>query len=236
MTQDLIHNCILIDDNEIDRLTAISFVKRYPFLKLCGVYTSVNEAIEGVLDQKIDVLFSDIDMPEISGLEFRAKMRHIPVCIFITSFPEYAAESFELDAFDFIVKPIRHERFAQSMERVQNYFEIKQKAELFEHSLGGNTVFIKDGHEQIKVNLHEILYLEALKDYTRIVTKTKKYSVLISLGNLLLETAFQSFLRIHRSFAVQPNFIDSFTSQLVCIQDFTLPVGRSYKDVLGNLK
>jgi two-component system, LytTR family, response regulator len=236
MSNNASFNCIIIDDNEIDRLTAISFVKRYPILDIIGVYTSANEAFTAIKESKIDVIFTDIDMPEISGLEFRAKMRHIPVCIFITSFPEYAAESFEVDAFDFLVKPIRTDRFALSMERVQNFFEIKQKADLFEHSLGGNTIFIKDGHEQIKVNLHEIIYLEALKDYTRIVTKTKKHSVLISIGNLLLETAFQSFVRIHRSFAVQPNFIDKYTSQLVYIQDFTLPVGRSYKDVLGNMK
>lgn len=236
MTNNFIYNCIIIDDDEIDRLTAISFVKRYPFLNIFGVYSSANEAFMAIGDAKIDVLFSDIDMPEMTGLQFRANMRHIPVCIFITSYPDYAAESFEVDAFDFLVKPIRAERFAMSMERVQNFFEIKQKADLFEHSLGGNTVFIKDGHEQIKVNLHEIIYLEALKDYTRIVTKTKKHSVLISIGNLLLETAFQSFVRIHRSFAVQPNFIDKYTSQLVYIHDITLPIGRSYKDVLGNLK
>lgn len=236
MVNNSTYNCIIIDDDEIDRLTAVSFLKRYPFLNIFGVYSSANEAFEAIKEIEIDVLFTDIDMPEISGIVFRSKMRHIPICIFITSYPEYAAESFEVDAFDFLVKPIRSERFAQSMERVQNFFEIKQKAELFEHSLGGNTVFIKDGHEQIKVNLHEIIYLEALKDYTRIVTKTKKHSVLISIGNLLLENAFQSFVRIHRSFAVQPNFIDKYTSQLVYIQDFTLPVGRSYKDVLGNLK
>jgi two-component system, LytTR family, response regulator len=236
MTNNFIYNCIIIDDDEIDRLVVISFVKRYPFLNIFGVYSSANEAFVAVGDTKIDVLFSDIDMPEITGLQLRAGLRHIPVCIFITSFPEYAAESFEVDAFDFLVKPIRTERFAMSMERVQNFFEIRQKAELFEHSLGGSTIFIKDGHEQIKVNLHEILYLEALKDYTRIVTKTKKHSVLNSIGNLLLENAFKSFVRIHRSFAVQPNFIDKYTSQLVYIQDFTLPIGRSYKDVLGNLK
>jgi two-component system, LytTR family, response regulator len=228
--------CIIIDDNEIDRLTAISILKKYNFIKIIGVYSSAIEAIADNSGKTFDIMFTDIDMPEVSGIEFRAKMRQIPVCIFITSFPEYAAESFEVEAFDFIIKPIRAVRFAMCMERVQNYFAIKQKAELFEHSLGGDTVFIKDGHEQIKIQLHEILYLEALKDYTRIVTKTKKHSVLISIGNLLLETAFKSFVRIHRSFAVQPNFIDKYTSQLVYIQDITLPVGRSYKDVLLNLK
>lgn len=229
-------NCIIIDDNELDRLMAFSFVKKYPFLNICGVFSSASEALAIIGNKQIDVLFSDIDMPEMNGLQLRSKLKKIPVCIFITSFPDYAAESFEVAAFDFLIKPIKAERFENSMNRIQQYFEIKQKAELFEHSLGGNTVFIKDGHQQIKVNLHEILYLEALKDYTRIVTTTKKHSVLTSIGNLLLESAFHSFLRIHRSFAVQPNYIDKIFAQQVYIQDFTLPIGRSYKDVLVNFK
>ncbi len=230
------HNCIIIDDNEIDRLTSMAFAKKYSFLNVVGIFSSANEAYEAIQNKQIDILLSDIDMPDMSGLEFRAKMKHIPVCIFITAFPDYAAESFEVDAFDFLVKPIKAERFEQSMNRVQAFFEIKQKAELFEHSLGGNTIFIKDGHQQIKLNLHEILYLEALKDYTRIITTTKKYSVLSSIGNLLLEKPFNSFLRIHRSFAVQQNYIDRISSQSVDIQGFSLPIGRSYKEVLANLK
>lgn len=100
----------------------------------------------------------------------------------------------------------------------------------------GDTIFIKDGHQQIKLNLHEILYLEALKDYTRIITETKKYSVLSSIGNLLLEKPFQSFIRIHRSYAVQPNFITKIAPSQVYIKDQALPVGRTYKEVLINLK
>ncbi len=229
-------NCIIVDDDEIDRLTAMAFAKKYPFLNVTGIYFSANEALTAIQNQQIDVLLSDIDMPDMSGLEFRAKMQHIPVCIFITAFPDYAAESFDVAAFDFLVKPIKAERFEKCMNRVQAFFEIKQKAQLFEHSLGGNTIFIKDGHQQIKLNLHEILYLEALKDYTRIITTTKKYSVLSSIGNLLLESSFKSFLRIHRSFAVQPNYIDRILPQSIDIQGFNLPIGRSYKDVLANLK
>ena len=102
--------------------------------------------------------------------------------------------------------------------------------------MGGNTVFIKDGHQQVKLNLHEILYLEALKDYTRIVTPTKKYSVLASIGLLLQEQAFQSFVRIHRSYAVQKHYIERVSAQQVQVREYALPVGRSYKEALLNLK
>ena len=230
-------SCIIIDDDEIDRLTTMVFAKKYPFLNIIGVFSSATEAFEAVRQLPVDVMLSDIDMPDLSGLEFRAKMMDIPVCIFISAYPDYAAESFEVEAFDFMVKPFKKERFEQCMIRVENYFELKRKAQLFEYSLGSNnTVFIKDGHEQIKLNLHDIVYLEALKDYTRIITTSKKYSVLSSIGNLLLETAFQSFLRIHRSYAVQRHYIERITSQEVFLQNISLPVGRSYKDVLVNLK
>lgn len=230
------YNCIIIDDNELDRLTTLAFVRRYPILNILGVYASAQEALGIIESQQVQVLFSDIDMPELSGLALRAQAQYIPVCIFITAYPDYAAEGFEANAFDFLIKPIRGERFAQSITRVQEYLQIRQKAELFEYSLGGNTLFIKDGHTQIKLNLHDVLYLEALKDYTRIVTKSKKYTVLSSIGQLLKEPVFGSFVRIHRSYAVQRHYIERITSQEVSIQQYTLPIGRSYKEALSQLK
>jgi len=149
-------NVIIIDDDEIDRLTSLAFAKKYSFLNVVGIYSSAKEAFELIQNIEVDILLTDIDMPEMNGLEFRAKMRHIPVCIFISAYPDYAVESFEVEAFDFLVKPLKSERFAYCMNRVQSFFEIKQKADLFEHSLGGDIIFIKDGHQQIKLNLHEI--------------------------------------------------------------------------------
>jgi two-component system LytT family response regulator len=231
------YTCIIVDDNEIDRLTALVFAKKYPFLDIIGVFSSATEALAALQDVEVDVLISDIDMPELSGLEFRSRMMKIPVCIFITAYVDYAADSFDMEALDFLVKPFKAERFEQCMNRVQHYMELRHKARLFEYSLGSdNTVFIKDGHEKIKLNLHDIVYLEALKDYTRIITTSKKYSVLSSIGQLLHETAFSSFLRIHRSYAVQPHFIDKVSSQQVFVQNYSLPVGRSYKDAVLNLK
>lgn len=237
MTSSARYTCVILDDNEIDRLTATVYVKKYPFLDLVGVFSSPLEALPFLGEVKVDVLFSDIDMPGLSGLEFRARMMDIPVCIFITAFTDYAAESFEMEALDFLVKPFKAERFEQCMNRVQHYLELKHKARLFEYSLGNeNTVFIKDGHEKIKLNLHDIVYLEALKDYTRIITTSKKYSVLSPIGQLLHESSFKSFLRIHRSYAVQPHYIEKITAQQVLVKDHSLPVGRSYKEALSHLK
>jgi two-component system LytT family response regulator len=182
-----------------------------------------------------EVLFLDIDMPGLSGLALREKLMHVPVCIFITAFPEYAVESFEKDALDFLVKPIRMDRFEKTMERLRDYLDLRQKAALLDSTLGGDTIFIKEGHEHIKVPLRDILYLEALKDYTRIVTTGKKYCVLSALGNLLKEESFKSFVRVHRSYAVQKQYVSRITSSHVWVNDYELPVGRSYKDQLSAL-
>lgn len=229
-------SCVIVDDNEVDRLSVTVFVKKYPFLSIEGVFESATDALAAISDRKVDLMISDIDMPEISGLEFRSRTMHIPACVFITSFPDYAAESFDVEALDFLVKPIQPTRFEQCVQRVRQYFELREKARLFELSLGNsNTIYIKDGHDQVKINLHEIRYLEALKDYTRIITANRKYAVLGTLGKLLDEVSFQSFVRIHRSYAVQKHFIDRITANHVHIGEAVLPVGRSFKSGLSNL-
>jgi len=230
------YTCIIIDDDEIDRLTVISFAKKFPVLDILGVFESTEEAFSIIEKEKIDVLFLDIDMPGLSGIEFRKKALEIPVCIFITAHPEHAVESFEIETLDFIVKPLKLDRFAQTVNRIEEFIEIKLKASLFEASIGGDTIYIKEGHEQTKVKLHEILYLEALKDYTLIITDKKRHCVLSSIGNLLKENHFQSFIRIHRSFAVQKQFIQKInSSEILLNNNITIPVGRSYKDNLNLL-
>lgn len=222
------YNTIIVDDNEIDRLSVQLLVKNYPFLKTVGVYESADEALSYV-NEAVDVLLLDIDMEGMNGLDLKRQIGNDLACIFITAYPDYAIESFELAVLDFIVKPLQKARFDTAMERLQQYLTIKHKACLFDYSLGGDAFFIKEGNDQIKIVLHEVLYLEALKDYTRIVTTTKKYCVLGMLGNLLEQVAFQSFIRIHRSYAVQKNFIQKITSSQVVMNNIVLPIGRSYK-------
>lgn len=228
------HTCIIIDDDEIDRLTVLSFAKKFPVLDILGVFESADDALLFIEEQKVAILFLDIDMPGLSGIEFRKKALEIPVCIFITAHPEHAVESFQIETLDFIVKPLKLERFAQTMRRVEEFMEIKLKASLFEASIGGDTIYIKEGHEQTKVKLHEILYLEALKDYTLIITNKKRHCVLSSIGNLLKEDHFQSFIRIHRSYAVQKQFIQKInSSEIILNNNIVIPVGRSYKENLN---
>lgn len=231
-----IYNCLILDDDELDRLSVVSKAKRYPQLKVIGAFATADMALFALQKEKVDVLFLDIDMPGMNGLEFRKLAQEVPVCIYISAHPEHAVETFALDTLDFIVKPLKSDRFAQTAQRIFDYMELKEKATLFESSLGADVVYIKEGYEQTKVKLHDILYLEALKDYTKVVTSGKKHCVLSNIGTLLREDSFQSFVRVHRSYAVQKQYISKILpNELVLKNEVVIPVGRSYKDSVAAL-
>jgi two-component system, LytTR family, response regulator len=228
------YKCIIVDDDEIDRLTVLSYTKKFASLQIVAVLTNALDALKVLENEKIDILFLDIDMPGLSGIDFRKKAMEVPICIYITAHPEFAVESFELDTLDYIIKPVKLNRFTQTVNRIIEYMELKQKATLFESSVGDDIIYIKEGHNQTKVKLHNILYLEGLKDYTKIVTTDKKHFVLTSIGNLLKENHFQKFIRIHRSFAVQEIYVEKKqANELLLNNGVLLPIGRSYKDTLN---
>jgi len=229
-------NCVVVDDDELDRLMVLSCLKSYPEIKVLEVFSSPLEAIEFVEANPVDILFLDIDMPEMSGIELRKRIPQTAICVFITSYPEHAVESFEVEALDFLVKPLKAERFKLTVARIHDYLEIQQKVSLFESSFGSDTIVIKEGHTQTRIKQHEILYLQAMKDYTLIFTTDKRHCVLFSLGNLLKETEFQSFVRVHRSYAVNPMYIERVASHEVIMKNEQIvPLGRAYKETLNLL-
>lgn len=231
-----LYDCIIADDDDLDRLTLLSYARRYPFMKIVGTFSSGGEVLEYVKQNSSpDIMLLDIDMPEMSGLELRKQLLEIPACVFVTSHPEFALEGFETAALDYVVKPLKADRFERAMQRVEEFLTLHYKAGLLDYTLGVDTLFIKDGHNHIKLQLHEIIYLEALKDYTGIVTRQKKFCVSTPLGNLLKEKGFRSFVRIHRSYAIQKHFVDEITSKSVKVNNLVLPIGRSYKESVENL-
>jgi two-component system LytT family response regulator len=229
------YTCVIVDDNELDRLTIASFARKYPFVRIIGQFASAMEALEATRTMAPDILMLDIDMPGLTGLELRKQLSEVPACIFVTAHPEYALESFEASALDFLVKPLRPERFEMSMERLEHFLDIHYRAGLMEHTLTEDTLFIKDGRDHIKLKLQDILYLEALKDYTGVITRQKKYCVLTPLGNLLKEPSFSHFVRIHRSYAIQKQSVTMITAKEVVVNGISLPIGRSYKEDLDRL-
>ena len=229
-------NCVVVDDDELDRLMVLSCLRNYPEIQVLEAFSSPVEALEFLNVNSVDILFLDIDMPEMSGIELRKQISQTAICIFITSHPEHAVESFEVETLDFLIKPLKADRFKLTIERIRDYLEIRQKAALLESSLGGDLIVVKEGHTQTKIKLHSICYLHAMKDYTLIFTTDKRHCVLGSLGNLLKEPEFQSFVRVHRSYAVNPIYIERVASNEVILKNEQIvPLGRGYKETLNLL-
>lgn len=223
--------CIIVDDDEIDRLLIVSYVKKIDWIEIVGVFETAETALQCLKNESVDIVFLDIELPGESGIELRRKILEIPVCVFVSSHFESAAETFEIQTLDFIVKPFKFERFEQTIKRIEEYFSIKTKVELYEESLITDEIYIKSGHDKIKIKQSEILFLEALKNYTIIVTASKKYYVLKGFSEILKEKYFQNFIRIHRSYAVCKDKIEKVSAQeLYLIDGKKLPIGRNFKN------
>lgn len=230
------YRCIIIDDDDLDRLAVASYAKRFAVLEIIGVFKSAEMALSVIERERPDILFLDIDMPDIDGLDFRKKAMQVPVCIFISAHPEHAIKTYLLDTLDFITKPINMDRFTKTVARIEAYMTIREKATLFESIVNNNEIYIKEGHEKVKIRFEDIKYLEAFKDYTRIVTRDQNHNVLSSLGVLLKTPEFSSFIRIHRSYAIPKKSIRKVMANEITLEDDTvLPVGRSYKNELKQL-
>jgi two-component system, LytTR family, response regulator len=223
------HRCIIVDDDAVDLLMSVSLVRRVPFLELVGTFSSTQEAAVFLQKNEVEVLFLDIDMPGQTGLEFWRELNPKPLCVFITTHAEYALDSYESAAFDFLVKPLKTERFERCAARLEEHFTLREKSGLFDQFMGAESFFIKEGHEQHRISVKDVLYLEALGDYTKIVTTQKKHCVLSTLGNLLAMPEFGHFTRIHRSYAVQKMFVEKMSASELVVRGISLPIGRKYK-------
>lgn len=224
---------VIVDDNELDRLTLIGLLKNYANFEVIRTFDHPIEALGFLMDNSIDVLFSDVDMPGMNGLELRRKINDIPACIFITDHPEFALDSFELDTLDYLVKPLSPERFTHTVLRIEEYLDIQQKAVLYEQSLDAHTLEIKNGKQTIIVNINDILYIKAVQNYSVVITSNHSHYIRVTLSNLLRESKLSSFKRIHKSYAINENQILSKTPNNITINNGELiPIGRTYKSVL----
>lgn len=225
--------CMIIDHDELDRLVLQHHLRQYENIEIIASFDSAEKAVP-YLEFPIDLLITETCLTGMSGLEFRRLAHKIPACIFTGSHPELAVTAFELNAVDFIPKPLKTERFYNAMQKVFDFFRMKEKCECFDAILGESCLRIKENGTIFQISTADILYLEALKDYTRIVTHEKKYCILDSLGNLLHRNTFDSFVRIHRSYAIPRYLIRGKNShQVELVHNIKLPIGRTYKDNLS---
>jgi DNA-binding LytR/AlgR family response regulator/signal transduction histidine kinase len=227
---------VIVEDDEIDRLSVETEADKFPFLKKIASCSHALEAVELISRYHPDVLFLDIEMPGMSGLQL-AKMlttrEQLPV--FITSHPEFAIESYEIEAFDYLLKPLTAGRFARCALRLRDFGELRTKAFAFEKEQESGVLLIKQGHEKCKLRWQDILYVEAMKDYTRIVLPGKQYLVLTTLSSMQEKLPPEKFVRIHRSYVVHRDKITRAKGTKIYVGDAELPVGKLYRNVLKNI-
>lgn len=223
-------NCLIIDDEPLAVEVIRSHVEKLDALHIAGTCHRATEAFDLLRSRKIDLLFLDIQMPGLTGLEFLRSLRHPPKVILTTAYKEYALEGYELDIVDYLMKPISFERFVKA---VNKFFEQQPRdIELHKTSAiceSNDFMYIRTGKMVHKVLLRNILYIESLKDYVNIHTAERTITArqtLTSIENMLHE---ELFMRIHRSFIVSVNHINGFTATTIAIADKNLPIGRNYK-------
>ena len=229
--------CIIIDDEPLARdlmRSHISKLENFEIVAECG---DAMKAMQELRDHKIDLMFMDIQMPQITGIEFLKILKNPPKVIVTTAFRDYAIEGFELDVVDYLLKPITFERFLKS---VNKYYEVSNE----ELQTTGQVsdviqsdeafIYVKENKRVIKVNLNEILYIEGLSEYVQIYTDRKKIITKTSMINLEEKLPNEGFLRIHKSFIVSKSRIEAFTANTVEVPGKHIPIGRSYKSSVLN--
>jgi DNA-binding LytR/AlgR family response regulator len=228
---------IAIDDNPLDLLAISAYSEGYDFLENCGTFSNALEGYEAQQYIKPDLVFLDIEMPAISGLDLLRKIREeVSMSVLITSHPEFALEGFELSALDYILKPLTEERFAQTAKRIAEFAQMKRQADAYEVMFDKDMLTIREGYNQIRLSQNEIIYLEAMQDYTKIVTHGKNYMTLSSLTYFMEQLAPDRFLRVHRSYAVSLSQINELRHAEVVCRDIVIPVGKTYRSTIARLR
>lgn len=222
-------NCLIIDDEPLALQLLEDFVNKTPYLKLAGKFEDPMQALAILESGGIDLLFLDIKMPDISGIDFFRSLSNKPQVIFTTAYSEFAIDGFELKAMDYLLKPVPFEKFLAACNRVREYLELKNARTALADK---DYFFINASHKLHKVFYNDILYLEGLKDYTKIHL-TSSSSPLIILHNLkyfegLLER--NDFIRIHRSYIVSIRKVTTVSRKSVVVQSNELPVSDNYRE------
>jgi two-component system LytT family response regulator len=231
--------CLVVDDEPLALHIVEDYIAKVPFMELVKSTTSPIEALTLVQNGGIDLVFLDVQMPELTGIQFLRIANGKAKVILTTAYPQYALEGYDLDAVDYLLKPIAFDRFFKAAQKVQATLqpaakpvekEEPQAVQQQQHDFMSDFIFVKTEHKIQKVYLHDILFIEGLKDYISIFTPAER---IITLQNMKkVEDALPElhFIRVHRSYIVALNKIDSIERSRICIGDKIIPIGDTYRD------
>ena len=221
----MILNCAIVDDEPLALDLLESYVHKTPFLSLIGKYSSAVHAMKEITGKNIDLLFLDIQMPELNGLEFSKMVDKHTRIIFTTAFDQYAIDSYRVNALDYLLKPISYIDFLQAANKALQWFELEQKPEEIE------SIFVKSDYKLVQVELRKILYIEGLKDYIKIYTEDQPKPILSLMSMKSMEELLppSRFMRVHRSFIVQKDKIRIIDRGRIVFEKTYIPISDSYK-------
>lgn len=223
----MILTCAIIDDEPLAISLLESYVNKTPFLKLTGKFNNALQALPELNKQSVDLLFLDIQMPEVNGIEFSRILKTDTRIIFTTAFEQYALESYKVNALDYLLKPISYPDFLQASNKALQWFNLLHANDKSETE----SIFIKTEYKQVQVELRKILYIEGLKDYVKIYLEDEPHPILSLMSMKFLEEMLPKnrFIRVHRSFIVQPEKIKVIERNRIVYGKEYIPISDNYK-------
>lgn len=224
--------CIIVEDEPLARNLLEQYIQKVNFIELAGSFSNPLEALDFLHHNSVDVLISDIQMPELTGISLLKILPIKPLIILTTAYPEYALEGYELDVMDYLLKPITFERFLQAIEKAQSRLQIIRQAKTQELSSAKPFIFVKDRTKLVKVKLEDIIYVEGLKDYIIIYTKDKRIVPLQTLKSFENQLPANQFIRIHNSYIVSFDAIEAIDKEKVQIVPISYQTGTPAKTFL----
>lgn len=226
------YNCIIVEDEPLAAEVLQDYIEQIPFLKLKHICTDAIMAMQVLQEEKIDLIFLDIHLPKLKGLDFVSTLKNPPHIIITTAYHEYALKGYELNVLDYLLKPVEFSRFLTAVNKLSSHTEATTQTVAEQAVTEREHLFFNVSKKKVKVYLDEILYIESLKEYIRVVTKTKSIVTKFQLGEIEELLPEKKFLRVHRSYIVSKDKIDAFTATDVEINGNPIPIGRGYKETV----
>jgi len=226
---------VAIDDEPMALCIVEEYINKTPFLELKGLYTDSVEALTYVQGNSVDLIFLDINMPDLTGLQFLNALEKKPMVIFTTAYSEYALKSYEYRAIDYLLKPIEFERFLKAALRAKEEFESKQK-HMDTESIQKNDsqisdyIYIKSGTELHKIFIKDILYIEGTGNYISIICQDKRTMTLTKMSEIINLLPENRFVRIHKSYIISMNHVEKIERHQLTIKNMKIPIGITYRE------
>lgn len=225
------YNCLIVDDEPLARDVIENYLKNFSFIEVIAKCENAIMALDWIKQQKIDLIFLDIAMPFISGIDFIKTLRNPPKIILTTAYKEFAVESYELPVLDYLLKPISFERFLKAIDKLDVSRSESIRA-VIRQSETDTFIYVKSDKKNVKILLKEVLFIESMKDYIKIHTSSQTIITQLQISEIEQRLP-DSFLRIHRSFIIAKDKITAYTEHDIEIGKHQIPIGRSYKTVVS---